>query len=175
MDDKSFTLEFLKEQLERTNYWLSFAEAKNGALVAINLATMAVIVELRSDEPVFCTIVLILLIFSSIVCLTSFFPNLKTHSENPKFNEDDSNLNILFYSDIAKLSEEQYIKKIVTNYGNELDEETLDKTIAKDYMSEVHINSCIAHRKFIMFKRAIKIDILALVLCILFFIAAAVL
>ena len=27
--------EYLKEQLERTNYWLSFSEAKNGALVAV--------------------------------------------------------------------------------------------------------------------------------------------
>lgn len=30
-----------EEQLERTNYWLSFAEAKNGAIIAINVALIA--------------------------------------------------------------------------------------------------------------------------------------
>lgn len=174
MDEKNYTLEFLKEQLERTNYWLSFAEAKNGALVAINLAMMAVIVELRSDAPKCYTLVLILLGVSSIVCLTSFFPNMKTHSDNPNFQEDSSEMNMLFYSDIAKLSEKQYVTRIETNYKNELDEKILATTIANNYMSEIHINSCIANRKFGMFKMAMKIDILALVLCILFFIVATV-
>ena len=31
--------EFLTEQLERTNYWLAFAEAKNVGLVALNRDT----------------------------------------------------------------------------------------------------------------------------------------
>ena len=175
MDEKNYTLEFLKEQLERTNYWLSFAEAKNGALVAINLAMMAVIVELHSDVSVCYTIVLILLGVSSIVCLTSFFPNMKTHSENPTFKVDISKMNMLFYSDIAKLSEKQYATLIETNYGNELDKNILATTIAKNYVSEIHINSCIANRKFGLFKVAIEIDIIALVLCVLFFIAVIVL
>ena len=30
-----------ENQLERTNFWLSFAEAKNGAIIAINVALIA--------------------------------------------------------------------------------------------------------------------------------------
>ena len=33
-----------ENQLERTNFWLSFAEAKNGAIIAINVALIAVLI-----------------------------------------------------------------------------------------------------------------------------------
>ena len=36
-------LEYLKEQLERSNYWLTFSESKNAALVAFNVAIIAII------------------------------------------------------------------------------------------------------------------------------------
>ena len=32
-----------ENQLERTNYWLSFAEAKNGAIIAINVALITIV------------------------------------------------------------------------------------------------------------------------------------
>ena len=40
LDDKKIknVEEFFSTQLERTNYWLSFAEAKNAGLLAINIA-----------------------------------------------------------------------------------------------------------------------------------------
>ena len=187
MKENKETIEFLKEQLERTNYWISFAEAKNGAIVAINIALMTIIVDLFSYAAELCVFALSCLIVSNLICLISFFPNLKTHwkKEDDKGNidkeklsgeksakNDDSELNLLFYSDIAKLSEEQYKEQVRIKYGEQFGEKCFNNKIAFDYLSEIHINSCIANRKYILFKYAIKSDIFALVLCIIIFIVA---
>ena len=38
-------IEYFEKQLDRTDKWLSFAEAKNAALIALNLAMCGVIVK----------------------------------------------------------------------------------------------------------------------------------
>ncbi len=45
-----------EEQLEKTNYWLSFAEAKNGAIIAINVALIAGLITVFDKAPIFCVI-----------------------------------------------------------------------------------------------------------------------
>ena len=92
MDIKELT-KFSKEQLERTNYWLAFAEAKNGALIAVNIAMMTIIVHLFSCAPYLCAAVLICLTGSSLICLKSFFPNLSSHSNNTKADGNTNTLN----------------------------------------------------------------------------------
>ena len=73
--------EYLKEQLERTNYWLSFSEAKNGALVALNIALMAVCTQVSNMNVVFCSLTCIILLVSSVFCLWSFYPNLSNKTQ----------------------------------------------------------------------------------------------
>ena len=78
MNEKNNRIEFLKDHFERINYWLSFAEAKNGALVAVNIAIMALIIDLFSYAPCLCAFILCCLTISSIICIVSFWPNLET-------------------------------------------------------------------------------------------------
>lgn len=172
MDNSTNTIDFLKDQLERINYWLSFAEAKNGAVMAINIALMTIVVDLFSYSPCLCALILCSLTVSSIICIVSFWPNLKTHADNKGKSIDCDQLNLLFYSDIAKLTEEKYKKEIKTKYKDIFANCNSDNKLVEDYLSEIHINSTIANRKYCFFTLAMKVDILSLVLCIFMFIIA---
>ena len=98
---------FLEKQLDRTNYWLSFAEAKNAALIAFNVAIIAFIAEFQEDLPIFSTVIMILSVVSTVICLISFIPitnnctTINTHATAVTPNEQKDNL--IFWHDIAKL------------------------------------------------------------------------
>lgn len=172
MDTKKETNEFLKEQLERVNYWLSFAEAKNGILIAVNIALMTFVSDLLSYAPMLCAFILSCMVISSIICIASFIPNLKTHADIKGTNTDVNALNLLFYSDIAKLKEEQYADLLKDKYKDVFDEHSFNSSIAKDYISEIHINSIITNRKYCYFRVALDVDLVPLALCIVLFIIA---
>ena len=53
-----------ENQLERTNFWLSFAEAKNGAIIAINVALIAVLITIFDKAPIFCIVAVIFFLIS---------------------------------------------------------------------------------------------------------------
>lgn len=55
-------LEYLKEQLERSNYWLTFSESKNAALVAFNVAIIAIIGEIANSNMCLLGLVICLLL-----------------------------------------------------------------------------------------------------------------
>ncbi len=194
MESKLRTVDFLKEQLERTNYWLSFAEAKNGAVIALNIAIMTIMVDLYSYAPTLCTVVLSLLTVSCIICLISFLPDLKNYKNNDNnqqysimkklflklklhskkdYSQDKSKkINLLFYADIAKLNEEQFIDSFKQSYENISKENSYVNKIEEDYLSEIYLNSCIAKEKYELFSIAGIIDVLTLFLCIFVFIIA---
>ena len=167
-------IEFFDKQLERTNYWLSFAEAKNGALLAINVAIMAVIVSLFDSAPIICTVSIICFIVSSVACLKSFFPNTNSRPEKReksdlKQGEED---NLLFYGDIAKIASTfEYVELSSKRYfpGKAI---IKDDKMIYDLASEILINSRITLQKYTDFKRAVKIDLLALLMTMLLFIIA---
>ena len=164
--------EFLKEQLERVNYWLSFGEAKNGALIAFNMALMAMLIELFKYAPLLCTITLICLVLSNCMCLLSFVPDLTSHNAENKNSVDINSVNLLFYSDIAKLDKEQYIDALKTKYTDLFKESSLVGKRELDYVSEIYTNSCIAARKYHLFRKAVHIDLIAMVLVAVSFMVA---
>ena len=67
-----------ENQLERTNFWLSFAEAKNGAIIAINVALIAVLITIFDKAPIFCVIAISCFLASCTLGLISFIPNTKS-------------------------------------------------------------------------------------------------
>ena len=69
-------VDFFEKQFDKINYWLSFAEAKNGALIALNVAIMAALISIFEVIPVLSALIIILLVISSIICLLSFMPYL---------------------------------------------------------------------------------------------------
>lgn len=149
---------FFEKQLERTNYWLSFAEAKNAALIALNVAMIAFLAELKTESSVFRAILLVLLAVSCIISMVSFWPNTNSRIRKKETNVPHDNL--VFWGDIAALKgEKQYIDLVVERYfpGMAFDEEH-DK-LSYDLVSEIITNSKIAKRKYLLFKIALFLDI----------------
>lgn len=107
-------LEYLKEQLDRINYWLAFSETKNAALVAFNVAVVAAIGKFTSVNIWIGGLSDFLIMVSTFICLISFIPK----SSMKKICNDQNNqeINLLYYADIAKLETEMYLEKVRNEY-----------------------------------------------------------
>lgn len=162
--------EYLKEQLERTNYWLSFSEAKNGALVALNVAFMAVCTQISNMSVVFCSLTCIILLVSSVFCLLSFYPNLSNKFQrNP--NGVVTNANLIFYGDIAKMqNKNMYINSVKNRYHINVNTDETEQ--CDDLATEILINSQITILKYKLFKNAVRVDICAIIVFIVGIICA---
>lgn len=162
--------EFLEKQLERTNYWLSFSEAKNAALVALNIAIIAVFMQVDVLGIVWQVSLCILFLVSTSLCLISFSPNMRNKADNRSIDAIE-NCNLIFYGDIAKISDSDiYISCVKARYDFSLVEN--EKKLYKDLAEEIVINSQIAVGKYRMFKMAIKVDLIAIVALVISLIIA---
>lgn len=162
-------LEYLEKQLEKTNYWLSFAEAKNGALIALNIALIVALSSIFDKSPICCTICIIIFILSSLFCLYAFFPNEKSKAENKEAKVKEEKLNLLFYGDISKITTvEKFIELVRKRYNFNVKSGVLEFDIA----NEIIQNSRITNKKYKLFAYAVKIDVLALIVTCIFFITA---
>lgn len=162
--------EFLKEQLERTNYWLSFSEAKNGGMVALNIAIIAVCTQVADIPFIIQTIICCIFFCSTIICLLSFYSNLKNKIGNKK-KESINGLNLLFYSDVAKIKDaDTYLNALKDNY--ELEILGTEKKLYYDLITEIIINSEITVFKYIMFNKAMFVDTIGVVILIISFVVA---
>ena len=168
MDDKIIenVEEFFSTQLERTNYWLSFAEAKNAGLIAINIAIIGILMEKGKILEMGRVAVLLCLLASSIICIVSFYPNMKSKEKKEQTSEAK---NLVFYRDIAEFeSEEKYTTKVLNDYFG-INREDTDATnrddvsaLSADLAAEVFINSKITVRKYSTFRWSVILDIVAL-------------
>lgn len=140
---------FLKEQLDRTDNWLKYAEAKNGVLLTLSLACVTKFDKyLKSDLGIGILLVFLGMI-SVLVCMFSFFPNLnKTVKCKRKMSIDP---NLIFYSDISFLTADEYINMLTKKYGLK---SSISNVYCKDLASEIIVNSTIAVRKNFLFKIA---------------------
>ncbi len=170
MSDKKASeplVDFLNSQLDRVNYWLSFAEAKNGALLALNVAALALLSDFGSDYTVIWTLVVISLLASCAVALWSFFPITKELCYKKEFEHED---NLTFWGDIAAYSSETYLNEVLRQYFPRSSECTASR-LAQDIANEITSNSKIAFRKYKFFKGALFLDglavILGAILCVL--------
>lgn len=155
-----------EKQLERTNYWLSFAEAKNGAIIAINVALIGVLISVFDKAPIFCIIAISCFLASCALSLFSFIPNTKSRPDTNAILNDDQ-LNLLFFGDIALIrTTERYIELSINRYFSGC--EISINSLIYDLAGEVLINSRIALKKYGDFKWAVKIDFLAVFLTIIF-------
>ncbi len=163
---KNKIIEHFEKQLEKTNYWLSFAEAKNGALIAINVALTAALITIFDKAPIFCIIAISCFLASCALSLFSFVPNTKSRPDaNAILNDDE--LNLLFFGDIALIgTTERYIELSINRYFS--GRGTSTNALVYDLASEILINSRIALKKYEDFKWAVKIDFLAVFLTIIF-------
>lgn len=157
--------ELLKEIYDNVNYWLGYAEAKNAGLLAFNIAGLAVLFSLENIGGL--VYILSVFLFGSIffvfLALWSRFAATWKNETNKSAND-----NLLFYLDIAKYSDDEFVVQFYKNYFQEnLDNVEAVPMYIRNISSEIVINARIASRKFELFNIALKIDVLALAIAII--------
>lgn len=163
--------QFLEKQLERINYWLSFAEAKNAALLAFNIAVIAFVADFQKEHPILSTLVMFVFIAASLICLRSFLPNdTNRPTPGPKYLPAD---NLLFWKDIAYFEDEKkYLAQVIECYFPDATVNEANRRMLIDFSCEIVINSRIAMSKYQFFTIALRIDFLAFILCFVLLIIA---
>lgn len=141
------------------NDWLKFAEAKNAGLLTLNIASVIGILQIPdgifSSHPELRGILVVLFCFSSILCVLSILPQTnKLFRKSKKMAGSDfigviDTLNHLFYGDISKLSNEQFIELFKHKYTS-----TVFTKADEDLICQIVVNSEIAQGKFAWFKVA---------------------
>lgn len=152
--------ELLREIFANVNYWISYGEAKNAGLLAFNMALMAAIFSLNKIN-IFTCFVAGMSVISMIIALVSILPKIgEINKENKPVKVTD---NLLFYQDIAKYSEDEFLKIIYETYFNEvLNDISHAPHYECDIAKEICINARIAARKYRLFKVGAWVDICAL-------------
>lgn len=142
---------------ENVNRWLEYAEKKNGLLLTIlslQLALIKLYVDHNAPNWAFYGSV-IGLTFSLILAVFSFFPQLEIpdwlYFWSPTAREKKPADNLLFFGDIAKYSQSEFIKSMETYAGMGSSIESIDS----DLCGQIIVNSRITNRKFRLFKFAI--------------------
>lgn len=169
MDDKMN--DFLEKSLDRVNNWLQFAEAKHAALIAFLVAVLAIIYGGDFiDDLIMKTIVAIMYLIALIISITSFYPRYDKNTWQPS-GEYNTNDNLLFWKDIAKYSQEDFLKKVYKDFFS-IDKNSFS-SYEKLYAQEIIANARIARKKYELFQIAVKVVIAATVLIPVFLIIIA--
>ena len=153
----SYMREELKYTFTNINDWLKFAEAKHGALITFNVATIfgifQIIEKLNEKEQFYKTafiIVIALLMVSILVSLYSFIPITRPKPDcmsKEDFERKREGLNILFYKDIHNLNYHQVIELMKLNLGENKDVNGFDEKLAIQIVN----NARITYQKFRLF------------------------
>jgi hypothetical protein len=169
--------EKLKEIFGYVNSWLSHAEAKNGALIALNGACILGIATLLLGKDnnisnllrIYLIVTLVLLLLSTSVSLLSFLP--MTGKLESSLDKDDPDSILLFFGDIAKFkNSRQYVLSIYKHYLNDLNKTENDISKSEDdYAREIIYNSKITVKKYNYFKISLFLTICAFISIPLYF------
>lgn len=174
--------EMLEKILEDTTNWLSFAEAKNAALIAFNGVWGAICIdkflECKSKDIAFIYAFLcILCIVSVIISLISFIPKMFTSDRfeeylKSKLKQQSIDDNMLFYGDIFKYSPKEYFESFQKNIlklgENKIEKYESDKMMFEKQLAlQIVTLSTIAYKKYYLFKIALHITISPLVLVVI--------
>ena len=127
--------ELLQQILSNTNSWLHFAEAKNAALIAFNVALVTGIIEVDWLADYFACAMFTIIGFISaiIVAVWSFKPVNKALSkiENNGFVE-----NLLHFAYVASLEQDEYLQSLYARYWKGDDGNNFTE-LEKDYCEEI--------------------------------------
>lgn len=179
MEDK------IKYIFENTNNWLNFAEAKNAALLAFNVAVITAITSselLTKSSETLVFAVSAILIISSIMSMISFIPKTNNSVSQKVYNltigivdeiinrifKESNNENLVFYGYISTFEcsqTDEYLAKLKDSYFPNKDIEITK--FEKDLAEEIIINSRITQRKYNYFKAAIYILVIGMILLLL--------
>ncbi|MDO5151650.1 MAG: DUF5706 domain-containing protein [Oscillospiraceae bacterium] len=158
-DGKSAISTILENTFSNVNHWLGFAEAKNAALIAFNIAVLSAVLGSADvlNKNLLYYIVNCILIISSGMALISFEPKRGNNNRMMRSNTDADNL--LLFSHIAKYTKEKYLIEVYRRYLNVIKREEDLSRMELDYADEITYNAQIAVNKYTWFKRALYADI----------------
>ncbi|KCZ65919.1 hypothetical protein L53_01010 [Hyphomonas sp. L-53-1-40] len=145
-------MNFLKELLARQFEVQKFAEAKNAALLAANLASLTIYLSILFADHVYSVFrvyaatSLFFFAVSIAFCVHSFLP--KSRPNEVSADDNDGNGSLLFYEDLSGLSISKF-SSILNESGSW--SEGLSG-LEKDYVEQIIINARITRRKMTLFK-----------------------
>lgn len=155
-------LELLDSLLTKTNDWLKFAEAKNGAFIAVVCTVMFGVYKALSDFQqlpwwllIYFFEFFVFSFLSLLFSLTSFMPRLK----KPfwlKIEEKKPSDNPFFFGDACKYSSYEYMQLIGSSRSSE-------SNLAEKMADQIIINSKIAFIKFGLFSSSAWLFLSALI------------
>ena len=148
-------MQFLEKNLDRMNYWLQFAEAKNAAAIAY-ITAILIIVCTTGVIPSATWLILITAVYAAgiIIALASFFPRYHVDVYNRDGEYDDKD-NYLFWLHIAKYAVPDYIRAVKTKFFEENEAECYLRSETM-YAEEIIANARIAKAKYEMFKWVVR-------------------
>lgn len=139
----------LKYIFGNVNEWLKFSEAKHAGLIVLNSAIIIGVISSYSNfsafEKIPTVISLSFLGISIFLSLIAQFPITSNYliRENPSIQ----NLNIYFFGDLSKISENDFVtefKKTAPNFNPSNSE--------KNLINQILVNSKVTASKFLVFK-----------------------
>lgn len=165
---ESEPIEALNKLLTRLDNLITFAEAKNAALLVFNTAILKGIDIDKINNSIGYKLIAIANMVSFFIALYSFKPlgNFKLETflmfnifkHQTQKNLDAYRLNLLYYEDIAKCRDfKQYEKFIAQRY--KIDFKINEAFVIRDYAHEIFEDARIAARKYRLFKFAMRINL----------------
>lgn len=159
-------VEDLKDTFQNVNNWLNFAEIKHGALIVLDTTFIMGIIAAMFENKVKCLgiIGLDVMIISVLLSMYSYFPNIKGIKDEWMFCEKrmTQNRNLLFYRDIYRLSNKEYLQEVYKEYYSKDIEEFSKKEL--DYAEEIVVNSRITMKKYFLFKISLIVSCIGIIL-----------
>jgi hypothetical protein len=167
--------DLLQKNLDSTNDWLKFAEAKNAMLIGANIAIIGVLNTSTNLNSAFVIIASLVSIISSLVALYSFVPKTgkepnkrKTAKKVHVENHIQTDI-LIFWGDQSKYTAEAYLKMCYQKYcKQDIKDSELD-ALEMEYAREIIYNANITKSKYSLFDRALWIDIIGIPLSIVVF------
>lgn len=149
------------------NEWLKFAEQKNAALLVLNSGSLwGMSLILRNQDILPCAGITLaalgfMLVFvSSLLCIFSFIPILDKPSNSINLGEKNNLDNCLYFGDIAKYKESEYLALISYKIG---EENTGYTSFEQDFASQIIINSRITLLKYRRFKLSSTLTVIGFI------------
>lgn len=139
-DDKhaSTLVSSLSDALKLAVDWLKFAEAKNAALIGLNVAAIIGIERVGQHLWLWSKVAaLLLFIASSIIALLAVLPKVGWKFKQAARPKTESEPNLLFYGDVGLLTVDAYIKALEHEIGSALAKP--DRWIAMQVAGVSHI------------------------------------
>lgn len=150
-------IDFYEKNLDRVNYWLQFAEAKNAAMIAF-IVTVLSIFNASFNNCYLRMLFYVVFLLALCISIFSILPksNMNVDKVDGKYSDED---NCFYWNDIAKYSKNDYVNKI-----NELFKSDNSSMLELMLASEIITNARIAKHKFTLFRAAGRFVIIGTIL-----------